>query len=361
MVEQELLNPFINKLREIPGFVVEKEVETDPKGGRTFWDAILRVEFAQKRHLYGVEIKNALTTTTARHILNMLVYKQGRHQKFGNQNITPIIFADYINDRVAAELKNNNIDYVDTAGNMLITKPAGAYVNVRGKKRDEDAMKTKGRLTQVAGLKILTNLLIKPEAINLPQRAIGVEAGVALGAVANVIKELRAGGYIEQTGPNTVRLIHKQELFEKWVTGYAERLRPKLIVGRFNTQTRNVADIAADTAKTLTREYIKWAYTGAFAEDTLINYYRTEELVLFIDDWNENLLQNLKWIPAREGQITVLRGFGEGMFQNDTPGLLKLVAPLLIYGELIADGDNRAKEAARRVYDRFLKDLIENE
>lgn len=361
MVEQELLNPFINKLREIPGFVIEKDVETDPTGRRAFWDAILLVEFARKRHLYGVAIKNALTTTTARHIINTLGNQQGRHQKIGNQKTTPIIFADYINDLVAVELENNNIDYVDTAGNMLITKPTGAYINVRGKKPEQDTMKTKGRLTQLAGLKILTNLLIRPETIDLPQRAIGIEAGVALGAVANVIRELRAGGYIEQTGPNTVRLIRKQELLEKWVTGYADRLRQKQFVGRFNTQIMNVADLAADTANTLNHENIKWAYTGTFAEDALINYYRTEELVIFVDGWNENLLQDLKWIPARDGRITVLRSFGEGMFQNNTHGVFNFVAPLLIYGELIADGDDRAKEAARRVYDRFLKDLIGDE
>ena len=70
-----------------------------------------------------------------------------------------------------------------------------------------------------------------PESSIRPYRDLAGENGVALGTVGWVKRDLLEQGYLEPTAKDRVRLIRRKELFDRWVQGYASRLRPKCFTG----------------------------------------------------------------------------------------------------------------------------------
>jgi hypothetical protein len=64
-----------------------------------------------------------------------------------------------------------------------------------------------------------------------------------------------------------------------------------------------------------------------------------------------DLQKRLKALPHREGRLTILGVPGPLAFRGQAP---RTVHPLLVYTELILTGDDRAREAATELRERFL-------
>ncbi|TFG88264.1 MAG: hypothetical protein E4H17_02625 [Gemmatimonadales bacterium] len=99
---------------------------------------------------------------------------------------------------------------------------------------------------------------------------------------------------------------------------------------------------------------IAWAWGGATAAFRLTGHYRGEQTVLHMDHRPADLAQRLQLLPARTGEIAILGTPGFFAYQGATP---RTVHPLLVYAELFAGHDDRAREAAAEVRDRFLRHL----
>jgi len=69
------------------------------------------------------------------------------------------------------------------------------------------------------------------------------------------MKELKEEGFLLDMGKRGNRLVRKEELLRKWVVAYPERLRPKLIVGRFLCSENK----AGGSKKTLKKGVALWA------------------------------------------------------------------------------------------------------
>jgi hypothetical protein len=73
-------------------------------------------------------------------------------------------------------------------------------------------------------------LLKQPEAVNWNYRELAMQAGVALGSVSWILRDLREMGYINLAGPNLQKLTQGRHLLNRWEIGYAEILRPQLVL-----------------------------------------------------------------------------------------------------------------------------------
>jgi len=316
-------------------------------------DAKLVVRTNTGQLVYLVEVKRALSTPRLEHLLLQLArYTRGTNAK-------PLVLSDYVPPGVAERLVRAGVNFVDAAGNIYLQWPNKLHIQIQGA-HPKKLPETRGeRLSQPSGLKVLYALLVQAPKDWAPYRDIAKAAGVALGSIAWVVRELKAKGYLVERGRDQWRLTQKRKLLDLWVCGYGARLRPNLFIGRYQPPEADLEQTLRLLRGELDNKKTSWALTGGFAADILTRHFRGEQLTFFVQEWPLDLTKRLKWLPSTDGPVTVLRKFSPLVVFNLEPPLSQPVAhPILAYAELILQGRERDLETARILYDRYLASLI---
>ncbi len=148
-----------------------------------------------------------------------------------------ILIANFINPVMAEKFRRRSISFVDCAGNLSLKNSQFNYY-VKGKKLSHLREKrVRGRAFNSAGLKLIFAIFNKPDLLHAPYREISTTVNIALGSVGPVMDDLFASGYILDDGQR--RLVNKNRLFERWVDGYLEKLRPKQILSCYSATDEN--------------------------------------------------------------------------------------------------------------------------
>ncbi len=256
-----------------------------------------------------------------------------------------------INAEKADKLRENRIQFIDTAGNCYINQPP-VYVFIKGNKIP-GVTKTPvvNRVFKQTGVRVLYALLCNPGLENETYRTIAAKTKVALGMINWVMKDLNELGFLLETGTGRtrqVRLVQKEKLLERWITAYAEQLRPKLLLGRYRG-TEGWWQKAQ-----LNPEQALWGGEPAAAKMT--QYLKPQEITAYVD--KDNLAAVL--IPNRlkkdpTGDVELVARFWQPETiapHGDT------VHPVLVYADLMATGNQRNIETARIIYDEHIVQLI---
>lgn len=316
-------------------------------------DGQLILTTGQGRLTYACRVKHGLNRARLEHALLGL-----RPAREPRSRLRPILLTDFLPGPLADVLDRAQIDYVDAAGNMSLRWPGKLYVRVRGAAPIRAAEATAGQLTTPTGLVVIFTLLAEGNREARPYRTVAEKSGVSLAAVGRVAAELRRRGFLVLQGRKRRLLRRRRELLDLWIGGYSERLRPRLVVGRFQAAERDLAPALARFVDQARETGIGWALTGGFAADLLTGHYRGDQLVLFVESWRPDVTAALRWLPAREGPITVLRALSPGVTREPLMrDALPVAHPLLVYAELLFEGHEREIETARLVYEQYLAGL----
>jgi hypothetical protein len=301
-------------------------------------DKLIRLTMGEKQIQYFAEIKNNFTQAT---IGLLLQYR----------NALPgpmLLVTNYVNAVLAEQLKENKIDFIDTAGNAYINQPP-TYIFVKGcKPKDELQNPPRGRAFQPTGLKATFAFLRDPELINRNYRTMAKATGIALGNIGWIIGDLKTQGFLIDMGKRGFKLIHKKRLLECFVEEYPKKLRPRLLLGQFRGD-QNWWE------KTDTHfENALWGGEAAAAK--LDHYLKPQNFTIYIKQnyLNEFLLKN-RLKKEATGDVEILKIFWDPTDQAANNGL---VHPFLIYADLIATADQRNIEAAKVLYERNIERLI---
>lgn len=266
-----------------------------------------------------------------------------------------IIFADWIPDLVADEFRKAGIFFVDAQGNAFIRKPPQVVLDIRGKKPERPLKAEPGRLIEPAGLKIVHYLLTHPQAADDPLRVIAEGAGVALGTVHAVMKELQRGQWLLPAPGNKRRFGDLKGLIELFVRGYALKLRPACLLGRFRHKTRAPQEILDGFARRLAGMDGRWGVTGGMAARQLTRHLEPDTVALFVDDQAKARLDAEPMLrDDANGNVTLLKLFGPAVLTETTQRPWPLATPLLIYAELLEAGGAREVETAQMIQEGFL-------
>ena len=298
-------------------------------------DARLRLRFGGTDVEYLVEIKRHLHPATLGAALAQLARYPDRR----------LLVTEYITPPMAEQLRERGVEFIDTAGNAWLDRPP-MLVWVKGQRPAVIPAQThrQGRAFQTTGLQVMFVLLCRPETANLPYREIAMLAGVAHGTVGWVMPELIRLGYVVEVNKKR-RVVNGERMLKQWVDAYLQRMRPKLLLGRY---AANLLDwthqLAAD------KYALKW---GGEVAAFHINHFMTAGAATFYGDKvPTQLLIDLKLRPDPDGNVEILKRFWT--FDDARPGL---VPDILIYADLLASGDARCLEAAQQLYggilDRF--------
>lgn len=287
-------------------------------------NAMLRLRIDNREVFYHAELKRGLRRATLGAVLHRLV-------EYGDK---ALLVADYITPPMADELRKREVQFIDAAGNAYLRQPP-LYIWVKGQRPLENAFgpMPAGRAFRPTGLQVLFTLLCRPEFADLPYREIAAQAGVAHGTVGWVMAELPKLGFIAEVRGQR-RLIDAERLLAQWVIAYAQTLRPRLILARYEAAR-------LDWAETMDATHYGLLLGGEPAAARLTHNLRPGTVTLYGEKPNPRLLVDQRLQPHRQGNVEILRRFWA--FDGEMRGM---VPHLLVYADLLAIGDTRCMETA---------------
>lgn len=345
----EDLRPYVARLKELP-FVEETHLaKFQPRHGQEVWDALLEIRAGGKAHQFLVEHKGTPRLDYA--LVGALMGRRAEHTE-----AKWILFAPHITLPMAAYLQRQGVNYVDLAGNchLVIDKGHIAIIEGRRPMRGMEEARTVGP----AGYQVQFAILARPEILQAPVREIARKAGVGKTIAAIALKRLEETGLVARTPTKTI-LVKPKELLERWLAGYHDIWRRRNLVGHFRTPDQTADELECRIQEALDlqdqQRHVDWAWGGTAAAYRLTGHFRGETTVLHVDPPPTDLAHRLRLLPAREGNLTILRAPGPVAYEGAVP---KTVHPLLVYAELFATGNERAREAAVEVREQFLRNLI---
>ncbi|MBL1276128.1 MAG: hypothetical protein COB30_008560 [Ectothiorhodospiraceae bacterium] len=310
-------------------------------------DAIVRLEPGERT--LAVEVKKWAQQAN----LGALIHQVQQLPEGG------LLAADYVNPKMADKLRQQGVQFIDTAGNAFIDQPP-VYVYVTGNRQEERGFKppTDGakRAFEPKGLMVVYAFLLYPELVNAPYREIAERAGVAVGTVGWVLNGLKAGGFIRDAGGKKGRRLSRyRKLLDRWVEAWPEKLKPKQFVGEFVVDDPywwEGVDIGkydgywgGEIAAAKYTNYLKPLVTTIYFHDIVL-----PRLVVDV-----RLKKATAWTGADANTVFIYRPFWPEKYNELYTELRKGVThPVLVYADLIATGDPRNLEVAERIYDEHI-------
>jgi len=304
-------------------------------------DRLLRMIIQGKEVRYYAEIK---TTFTKTHKGLLLMHRE-------KLNYPLLLVTKYVNAQMAEQLRQDGIEFIDTAGNAFINQPA-LYIFVKGNRPPEIAKQARiKRAFKPAGLRMIYAFLCNPGLENKTYREIAAATDVALGTVDWIMRELKELGFLLDMGKRGQRLIQKENLLQRWVTAYPEQLRPKQLIGRYRGEYGWWEQRKLDPLKA------QWG--GEVAAARLTQYLKPEIITIYTtpQQLNQLLIENRLRKDAT-GEVEILERFWKlaEIWQYED-----LVHPILVYADLLATGNQRNIETAKMIYEQHIVRLIREE
>jgi hypothetical protein len=324
--KRSLLNAAIAALEGTTG-IGARFVRASGGNGRRA-DAIVEMAVHRRNHRFAAEVKTADRFETPAIVKSRKLLRQ------------PLLVAPYITRDVAERCRQLRLPFIDTAGNAYLER-AGLLIYVVGQARPPELRRDRFRALNPAGLRIVFALLRDRELIRANYRQIAAQAGVALGTVGPVMKDLEARQLIRlQTGRER-RLLDPERMLEEWVTYFPTILRPKLNPRRFQADPERLQRID------LTPPGAYWG--GEPAAARLTGYLKPAQFTIYASEPIAKVVASGRMRAEENGNVEILEKFWTFAADGDIPAV---VPPILAYADLLATQDGRNVEAARLIYER---------
>lgn len=336
--QDEFIDQCLGNLRALK-FVKSAEVVARLKDDEPSLDARLALETAEAKHVLPCEIHR---THLGRENAQLLIHIANRHPGL-------MIFAPTIGRELGDLFEKAGVNFVDIVGNCNVNLGNRYFARIQGRTANEIARKDRG--LRAPAYRVLFALLVRPELLNGSSRAIAAEADVSP-QTANELRQWLAKQSLILAGRGRRRWApgRQKDALSLWLAGYTTTLAPSLIIGRYRAIERDASEFE-QRIEPLLDATCEWRYGGAAAAMRLTNYYRGDRTVLYVRDAPPDLWSRLRLVRDASGPISLLHIPGRPAFDSPDP---RCVHPLLAYADLLAEGHDRAREAAGELYTRFL-------
>lgn len=296
-------------------------------------DAFITLRFPDSDMHFDAEIKQEVREN----ILRTIEYLNRSYPDF-------LLVAYRIYPKYRQLLQEMGINYLEANGNAHIRKN-GKFILIDKfppiKEKEEEA----NRAFTKTGLKVYFQLLIDNKNLDTNQRDLAEQAGVALGNIPWVLKDLNNFGLLVKRNRQGYHWANKAAAIDFWINGYRNTLKATLYKGKYRLpKDKPWTDIHLPTPKTV------WG--GEPGGDLLTNYLRPEKFILFTDLGKAEFIKATRMLPDPNGEIEVYETFWEKGKEKEG-----CAPPLLVYADLITNGDKRSLETAKLIHDKYLTEL----
>lgn len=334
---EELITKVIEKLEEITGLNVTQIKYNKPPEEDTF----IKIKFNNEIFEYRVETKKYFNSV---HLNQMEI--------FGSLSENQILFSEYLSYSVRSKLREKSINYADAAGNIFV-KSDLLYLFIDGKKKDNFRKNIFPKNFSSVGLKLIYAFLTDNNLVNKKYRELSDYTGISLDSIFRTMRELKKQGYLIDANIQNKNLIHKKELFEKWVSLFAEILKPKISRGNFKSLNPGFLN---DWKNIPFNGKSLWGSEPAAS--LLDNYIRPEFFTIYTSESNEELLKKFRLVEANDGNIKIFDFFLKENFSSYAGDNISVVHPILIYADLINTVNPRNVESAKIIYEKYINGII---
>lgn len=343
MKEEEILEKAARRFTDITGVgtkIVANELDINEVNRP---DLLLEITKGDKKLLFFIELKNEVREQNIPAIL-----------KHMGKNLEEwLLVCRYIPAPVKENLKNQGVNYMETAGNCFIRKD-GLFFYINDKAVTAERQTAEGKLWKQAGLKFLFGVLINPELLNTTYRQIAKETNVALGNIGPFIEELKQEGFLKEGLKNDkphLFIENRDQLQRKWIELFNAVLKPKLKLGRF----RFIDKAGIHDWQAIPTTFPKKFYWGAEPAGALLtNFLQPEIFTIYTKENKMEIMKQLKLVPDRNGNVEIMDVFWDIPTLDFLNMKTKTVPPLLAYAELITSLDSRNRETAERIKEKYL-------
>lgn len=333
--EDELLLSLLERLEAIPFVRKAEYVKHEFLWESRRIDALLRLKTDAGLFEYFTEAKRSFLGTSVTHAVASYARELAQH------GIRLLLVAPYLPGPTAERLIEGGVDFVDLEGNTHISLEPHYHWTSIGHRKKTDSEEQ--RPLTAATLQVWFVLAAHPDSSAWTVREIAASAGVSKSKAAKTL-----GEFSRHTLP-------RRDLEDQLLYGYRNVLRPRLVIGRYRPQEKNIDDFLARFQEAAATMGFRYALSGAPAAHRLQKFYRAQDATIFVEPEVRNLTKRLRLLPDRKGPVTLLESFGDLVYWRTVEGA-RLTHPWLIYAELMNNSDPRAHEAAQELRREFLEE-----
>ncbi|BFM44020.1 hypothetical protein CFS9_26610 [Flavobacterium sp. CFS9] len=281
----------------------------------------------------------------ARNSNSGIIFNQvNQFKNFINKDRNLLFVGEYIAKDVAESLIANDINFLDVAGNCYINTNHLKII-IEGRKQKKPQNINQARAFQEAGLKLILLLISQEHALEFSYRALAEKAGIALGSVSQIMKELEESNFILKT--NDKRIIkNREELIERWVLAYNEVLKPRLFRKTYKAINLDYLRKIVSNNKT------KFLFFGGEpAAEIMTSFLKPLDYIIYSDDELSIIGKELMLVPDNNGNIKIYNTCWTDSLNNEN---LNIAPSLVVYADLIGSGNNRNIETAKMILENEL-------
>ncbi len=334
-MQKEIIEDAIKKFEAITGF--KMTYKGDVRAPHV--DGLLCLTIDNQEICYELEFKQTINKA----IIGQIAQANLKSQK----NI--ILVTRNISSPLADRLKGLGIFFLDTAGNAYL-KDQSLFIFSKGNKLSTDQrLESPSRAFNTKGLQVIFTLLNNQGSENLSYRKIADKSIVALGTVQWVMEDLKKLGYLIDMGKQGRKIINKEDLLSRWTIAYSERLKPKLLIGRYKAFAKNWW---VDTE--ILKHEALWG--GEVAGSMLTQNLKPEIITIYTKELSGKLILEGKLKKDPNGDVEIVRKFWRDELRNSENK--DLVPPILVYADLITSTDKRNIEIANTIYETEIAGLV---
>ena len=312
-------------------------------------EATVELMTPRGRHHLSVEVKRSyLDRSLVNAILSRAPEVSSGQRRTKGTTAARLVLARYIPAAVGEQFIAAGISFADEPGNVHLQLGADYNWTVLGKReppRPADADRT-----TPATIQLLFQFATVPESAMWTVRDLAQAAGISKTKAALLVNQFRRERLLSSKSEFQVT----PEIIDRLVAGYGQTLRPKLVIGRYRNPEPSIDPFLVRLSEEARTQKLQYALTGGPAADAMQRFYRGSEAPVFLAQPDTGVLRALRLLPDRTGPVVFLRPFGELVYWREVDGRM-VAPPWLVYAELLASSDPRAKEAAEELRRGFLQ------
>lgn len=258
-----------------------------------------------------------------------------------------LVVAEYISPKAKEMLVEKGFNYLDKVGNIFL-KLQNLRIKDEGHRNSPISESYRNRAFTKAGISVVFQLLMDPQAVNDTQRSLSHKAGVSLGTIPKVVEQLKNEAYIMSVDQTDKVLVNYEDLLKRWISAAREKLFDANEESRYQPLGRTNVQLFRN------EEFNGDAYWGGEPGAALLtSYLKPEKFVLYTSLSDRELLKKYKLQKTPTGELHVRQPFW-----SYAPNTTNHVHPILIYAELVSSGDSRNLETAELIFDEHIKQNI---
>jgi len=328
-------------LERVP-FIALKTSERPSRAGGPDLDMRLRVGARSSQRLV-VQIKRSGQPRVIREAINQLVRYRDKPS-----GAYAVVVAPYISPRAAQLCIEENVGFVDLAGNCRICFDH-VFIEQTGRMNPDVKRRDLRSLYSPKASRVLRVLLNEPRR-TWKLQLLAKEAQVSLGLASNVKKLLSDREWIK-TDPEGLRLVDPAALLEEWAGSYS--FRKSRLIDCYTL--RDVVEAETALADECSKLGWPFALTGLSGAARLVSAVRYQRAMAYVGGRPEELLGPLRLKAVQSGaNVSLLVPYDDGVFQGAHKiDNVPVVSSVQLYLDL-RSFRGRGEEAAEQILEEVI-------